>query len=524
MYSVLIVDDDALIRDKLKSIVDWDALGFSICGEAADGEDALQTLLSLQPDLTLMNICMPKMQGLQVIKTARERNFEGRFIIISGYSDFKCAKDAIRCGVDDYLSKPIDAAELSEAVSKVKMFLDNKVSGIGMMEFLKRKARNVILQELTSGVYDAYLNLSPKDIQELEFDADAYQIVICENFSQTSDSMAYNFADLLKVTNRDEHTFSYYEENGKHVILLKGTYALNRFNDFLEHYHGTTPPEKGSPMDTFFLAYGRPVQALNHIHISYKDAHRLISRRFFYSQAQHTLGYEELSALEQSTRHLSPELLSKYTDSFVGYLQTFNRKNVAETLHGLENDLYHVKNDIAEIKLILIDLYLRIKEKINLVYNTMTIPFPDNSGVIEFIVKKYYLYEIIQFFMEQFEMIMNATGNPGRNSVLDDILYYIDHNYQNNIKLESIAPLFGYNSAYLGKIFNKTVGESFNSYVDHIRIEHSKQLLLHKNYKVYEIAERVGYRNVDYFHKKFRKYVGESPAEYRKKNGGTAER
>lgn len=523
MYSVLIVDDDALIRDKLKSIVDWNELGFSICGEAAGGEDALQMLLSLQPDLTLMDIRMPKMQGLQVIKAARERNFEGHFVIISGYSDFKCAKEAIRYGVDAYLSKPIDADELSETISRVKMFLDNKDRSIGLMKFIKPKARNVILYELTAGACDTCVNLSPEDIRVLELDSDAYQIVICENFSPTSGSMAYNFADLLKVTNRDEHTFSYFKKDEKHVILLKGTHALNRFNDFLEHYHSTTPPEKGSPMDTFFLAYGRPVQTLDHIHFSYEDAHRLISRRFFCGQAQHTLGYEELSALEQSTQQLSPEILSKYTDSFVGYLQTFNRKNVADTLHRLENVLYHVKNDIAEIKLFLTDLYLRIKEKINLVYNTMTIPFPDNSSVIEFIIKKYYLFEIIRFFDEQFEMIMNATGNPNRNSVLDDILYYIAHNYQNNIKLETIAPLFGYNSAYLGKIFNKTVGESFNSYVDHMRIEHSKKLLLQNKYKVYEIAERVGYRNVDYFHKKFRKYVGESPVEFRKKNGGTVE-
>lgn len=521
MYSVLIVDDDTLIRDNLKSIVDWNALGFSICGEAPDGESALQMLLSLQPDLVLIDIRMPKMQGLQVIKAARERDFKGRFIIISGCSDFKYAREAICCGVESYLTKPIDADQLSDAIYKTKQSLDNETRRISSMEFLKRKARNVILHELTVGICDICVSLSPKDIKELDLSADAYQIVICENFSQSSGSMAYNFADLLKITNRDEHTFSYFEEDGKNVILLKGTYALNRFNDFLEHYHGATPPQKGSPMDTFFLAYGRPVQTLNHIHLSYEDARRLISRRFFCGQSQHTLGYEELSGLEQNTQQLSPEILSKYTDTFVGYLQTFNRKNVAETLRRLENDLYHVENGIAEIKLFLTDLYLRIKEKINLIYNTVTIPFSGNSNVIEFIVKKNYLYEIIQFFSEQFEMIMNATGNPNRNSVLDDILYYIEHNYQNNIKLETIAPLFGYNSAYLGKIFNKTVGESFNSYVDHIRIEHSKRLLLHKNYKVYEIAEKVGYRNVDYFHKKFRKYVGESPAEYRKKNSGT---
>jgi two-component system response regulator YesN len=113
-------------------------------------------------------------------------------------------------------------------------------------------------------------------------------------------------------------------------------------------------------------------------------------------------------------------------------------------------------------------------------------------------------------------MIMNATGNSSRDSIIDDIIYYIDHNYQSNIKLESIAPLFGYNSAYLGKIFSKTVGVNFNSYVDYIRINHSKELLLQNKLKVYEISEVIGYKNVDYFHKKFKKYVGVSPAEFRK--------
>ena len=89
-------------------------------------------------------------------------------------------------------------------------------------------------------------------------------------------------------------------------------------------------------------------------------------------------------------------------------------------------------------------------------------------------------------------MIMSSIGNSSRESVLDDILHYINHNYASNITLENIAPLFGYNSSYLGKIFRKK--------------------------KVYAIAEKVGYRNVDYFHIKFKKYVGKSPAEYRKEH------
>ena len=237
-------------------------------------------------------------------------------------------------------------------------------------------------------------------------------------------------------------------------------------------------------------------------------------------QGQHTLGYEELPNVEAIHMELSDEKMAEFCTLLTDFLQTYNRKKVAETLMHLEEYLYQVRDDIADVKLFLSDLYLQIKEKMNHIYNTVNIPFPTNTAVLDFINKKYYLYEIILFFSEQAEIIMNAIGNSSRDSVLDDILYYIDHNYQTNIKLESIAPLFGYNSAYLGKIFNKTVGESFNSYVDHIRIEHSKELLMQNKLKVYEIAEQVGYKNVDYFHKKFKKYVGESPAEFRKQLDG----
>ena len=160
----------------------------------------------------------------------------------------------------------------------------------------------------------------------------------------------------------------------------------------------------------------------------------------------------------------------------------------------------------------------KIKEKLSHLYHNADIPFPGNGDIIAFVGSRYYLYEIILYFTEQFELIMRAIGNPSSDSVMDDIIHYIEHNYMDNIKLENIAPLFGYNSSYLGKIFNKKVGEGFNVFIDKVRINHSKDLLINTELKVYEIAEKVGYRNVDYFHTKFKKYVKESPAEFRKKN------
>ena len=120
-------------------------------------------------------------------------------------------------------------------------------------------------------------------------------------------------------------------------------------------------------------------------------------------------------------------------------------------------------------------------------------------------------------------MIMTSIGYSSRDSIIDDIVYYIAHNYSENITLENIAPLFGYNSSYLGKIFSKKMGVNFNTYLDSIRIEHSKELLVKNKLQVYKIAELVGYRNVDYFHIKFKKSTGMSPAEYRKQNAEKAE-
>lgn len=512
METVFIADDESVIREGLKCIINWNEIGFEICGEASNGEEALKGILQYQPSLILLDIRMPKMHGIDVVSAARNQGFKGKVIILSGYSDFKYAQNAIKFGVDFYLTKPIDEDELLQAILKIKEEIEKENRKIYNNEHYREKAKDVILHDLVVGLGD----LSTINRNEMHLNAEIYQLVIYENFCQEISNLTYNFAELLKVTNQGRHFFEHFEENKKNIIILKGKFAIDRFQNFLDHYEHK-PPQKGSPLDTLFLAYGSPVTDLVDINNSYLEAITLINRRFFCIQGQHTLGYEELPHVEAKDQELNDQKILEYSVLITDYLQSYNRKKVAESLFSLEEYLYNVKNDITSVKLFLSDLYLQIKERMNHIYSTVSIPFPTNTAILEFIEHKYYLYEIILFFSEQFEMIMNAIGNSSRDSVLDDILYYIDHNFQTNIKLENIAPLFGYNSAYLGKIFNKTFGESFNSYIDHVRVNHSKELLIQNKLKVYEIAEKVGYKNVDYFHKKFKRYVGESPAEFRKK-------
>lgn len=525
METLFIADDEASIREGLKCIVDWETLGFTLCGEASNGKDALARILALDPDLVLLDVKMPGMPGTEVIRLAREGGFQGKCIILSGYSDFQYAQEAMKSGVRFYLTKPIDEDELSRTVTQIREELLSERQHSSHFTEYKEKARSVVLHELLHSAPEEHL--SEDDLAIFQLTADAYQVVICEDFHENSPASPYTFAELLRVTNRDNNSFDHIQADDRDVVLLKGSRALGKLTDFLDRYE-QGEPQKGSPLDAMFLSYGRPVYSVDDIHLSYEDAAALSERRFFCQPGQHTAGYETLphpadrlsgKAEGNAALTLSSETLADFSGRFADYIPAYNRRMIVDTLHELEVTLPQISEEIKEIRLFLIDLYLQTKEKIRHHYNSLSLPFQGNAEAIDYINSRHYLYEILLFLSEQFEAVMGAMGSSSRDTVLYDVLFYIDHNFTNNIKLESIAPLFGYNSAYLGKLFTKSVGESFNSYVDHKRIEHSKQLLLENKLKVYEIAEQVGYKNVDYFHKKFRKYVGMSPAEYRKGQG-----
>ena len=514
MYKIFIADDEAIIREGIKCLLDYESLGFTIVGEAANGTAAYEQILSLMPDVVFLDIRMPKMLGLDVIREARANGFNGKIIILSGYSDFKYAQQAIHYGVQNYLTKPIDEKELEGILLTIKEQLDAALATENTREHYRQKARDAIICDIFEGTAD----FTSFDQEELQLKANVYQVVIYERYSRNAAGASFRFSDLFRVANEDHHSYDSIDRGSREIVLLKGQFAIQKFNEFLEHYRREKRPQKASPLDSLFIAYGGLVFSLPEIKDSYRQAAMLADRRFFCEQGQHTVGYMNLPGPEDLTYILNDALKDAYTRKLFGYLQAYNRNMLAETLSELQAELYNAADSIPEIRLFLTDLCLQIKERTNRLYHNENICFPGNGEIIKSIEDCFYLYEIILYLSELFELVISSNGNTSRESVLDDILYYIDHNFAGNITLENIAPLFGYNSSYLGKLFSKKVGENFNSYIDHVRIEHSKELLLSSDMKVYSVAEKVGYRNVDYFHIKFKKYVGQSPAEFRKEN------
>lgn len=353
-------------------------------------------------------------------------------------------------------------------------------------------------------------------LEAIDWQDSCYQVVYSKCFNSRQREEYYRLSELMFFGTHENRMSYEFPEGDGNILVLRGKAAVERLNAFIEHYL-TTPPQQNSPMYSLFFTCGSVVKRPEDVYKSYKMAVELMQRRFFAGRDQHMMDEKALQELQAQERApLQEEDVTHFCDALVDSIQTFNKSLLGKQMDLLYDYLAGSHEEEQKVRMFLTEVYIQTRGKIREKYPAAE-KYTENSRMILQSIFGYdYLYEILDCMAQELDAIMHAIGAPSRDSVLNDILFYIQHNIGEQLKLERIAPLFGYNSAYLGKIFKQNVGESFNSYVDRIRIEQAKELLKQEKLKVYEISERVGYRNVDYFHKKFLKNVGMSPAAYRK--------
>ena len=120
---VLLVDDEIIIREGFKRLFDWDAHDCEVAGEAADGMEALSRIDTLDPDLVIMDINIPILNGLKVIQLSRMKHPDIAFVIVSGYDDFAYCREALRLQITDYILKPVNYEEFGSCIDNLKISL-----------------------------------------------------------------------------------------------------------------------------------------------------------------------------------------------------------------------------------------------------------------------------------------------------------------------------------------------------------------------------------------------------------------
>ena len=177
----------------------------------------------------------------------------------------------------------------------------------------------------------------------------------------------------------------------------------------------------------------------------------------------------------------------------------------------------------ADFKIILTRDLMKLKLQLEKKYGSKLFSEEELQKVLKHIMRSEQLSDALNRFEQLLLLLSNRVGADSSDNIIPRVYHYMEMNYQKDLKLEGIAKSFNYNSAYLGKLFRREMGDSFNNALDSIRISNARRLLEETDYKVYQISELVGYSSIDYFYTKFKKYVGISPKQYRRNLPGSKE-
>lgn len=503
MYRLLIIDDEQTVREGIKTLVNWDDFGFNSIYEGFDGKDGLNKVLNLSPDLVLVDIKMPGMSGIELIRQAKEKGYDGKFLILTGHSDFEFARSAISLGVRGYILKPIDEDELEEHIQDLVKELQAKRT---MNEFLthsEKNGKNELLRKLL---------LNQKKEEDIPMLLKQYGI----NFSHNTYTVAI-------VTNK--RTREFYNEitleqkeidkdivlnmervyiDDRLVIITKG-YKSSELMDLLTQWLDRRQKTKG---DTYFITVGHHVAHYLDVCFSYECAKMLSSYQFIMED-------KRIIDIHTIERLNSKEDLKEFEEQLLNYIEVGDKDGIV-TLIKIKKEYYQSKViSESEVK-------VNITYGINKIYRQLEKKYENNKEEfypLDDILQMVKESENLNVLMEQLQRFCINTSDILQTSTTDNVVMrivsYMEKNYDKDLKLETLSKVFSYNSAYLGKIFKKYVGENFNNTLDKIRIENAKRLLLESDLKVYQVSEKVGYSNIDYFYSKFKKHVGISPKEYK---------
>ncbi len=499
MLKVLLVDDEPNVRQGVKMMIPWDELGLEVIGEGEDGDDGLEKILSLKPDIVIADVKMPGMTGIQMIEAAKKGGYEGKCLILSGYSDFTYAKEAMSLGVKGFILKPVDEDELIEALKalceEIKEEHKDEVTMKKGSEYMNTQLVRALLlgdekiistSNLDAYNHDCYDAAIISASEDMELDEQSLMLTAVKARLEIFGNIDIITPDLSGIT----------------AVLFKGW----KRSDVIEFLTKLNKDYFGK----IFVTVGDTVTSPYEINQSYQEACVLFKNRFMYMHC----GVVTNNTLDTESK--AENEVDEIINQIYAYVEINDLEKLEATLETLRQTLCSNSFTAERIKVICITGAMELKARVaKNIGDKKTEQFL-NDEFIAHLGEKTSLFDIIEYLKKTLTELSNTHFGRTTKSTMERVVQYICSNYNHELRLEQLATIFGYNSAYLGKVFHQYTGENFNNYLDRIRITEAKRLLSLDEYKVYEVAEMVGYTNINYFHNKFKKYVGMSPLNYKR--------
>lgn len=495
---IVIVEDEKKIRAGMAGMISKKT-SHTMVGEASDGEEGLELIQRTRPDLVITDIRMPVMDGLEMVRRLREADISCHVIVLSGFSEFVYARQAISCGVDEYLLKPLTAADIQKALEKIEAKIQEEA-------LLMRGTPESCLRELVGG------SSNPELLQAFGTGPQTGCFLAAAYLGSMSGEYSDTVQKELESLNERSSQISVYsctqDNNRLLYVLAVGGEELEECRNRI--YKRLIRGFEGQPVHPLwacsFFEDEREIPA------QAGELRELLSygitapgfAGWYTKEWADSISWEEfrspVKVIQKMKNAVCQEHLDEAGQAFEEFLRYFENHQFRkeEIRQGLMRSYFMILDLLQELD----------KRRYQRLQNCNT----------ERLIREAMTWNEVREGCKGMRDVLrqeSARRQDISNYVILKVLQYIRDHYKEKIVLEQVAEQMGMTPEYLSTLFNREMKENFSVFLKKFRISHAKRLLTGTQMKIYEVAQEVGYSDAKYFTRVFKEEEGISPGDYR---------
>lgn len=524
MYKLLIVDDEYIERSALKFIIENNCPQIAGFDEASTGREAVAKALSFKPDIIMIDIKMPGINGIEASREIKRLCPGCRIVFLTAYDYFDYAQEAIKIGVEDFIVKPAPNEQVIEVINRITASLDmervkvtKQVELENRFEQIKDYLENELVYSLLTG------DIEEEQIKEylsaigIKFEQ-GFGAVISINFENYTGKITSPLQkNMIKkrcmekieelFCHHDAHCLMCHINNNLYLFVMSGkqmdikVWSIRVFDEICTALKGELWVNAAigigdccaslSQVSTSFL---QAKKALNYAEenrtVTHIDDARPFRQINEYPVKKEKLLCEKIILGEEDALVILDEIMDWIMQHF-------------ESMDDLRRKVYEIIVVVSRAAF----REVKIKDAGTHMY------FKDLESISSRGELRHYVREALRKIMN----MINATRIDRSGNLIEKVMDYIKKNYMKDITLDDMAGMVGLSSYYFSKMFKHYQKVNFIDYLTEVRIGKAKELLGDSTVNIKEVSSMVGYSDPNYFTRVFKRTEGITPTEYRNK-------
>jgi len=535
LYKVFIADDEIVFREGIRNNFPWEESGFTLCGEAPDGEIALSMIQDLRPDVLITDIRMPFMDGMALCRSVTSTMPWTHIIILSGYDDFAYAQEAISLGVKEYLLKPVSVMTLRHVLARIAGLIAQERAQRADLDSLKKQlasSTRLIQEKLISRVFDGTFTntmLSESRAVHLSLTAKQYVAMIIE--TDTPERLLETQAIVQRLSEGAGGTILYAESSARIRALVLGDTVADV--EERAYAHAQTIMHEAERIHDIKprIAIGTIVSIMSDIPHSLLSAQEVLgSLNIMETRGSRILGAADVEpgkilSMSTSEPDMPSELLKADIEPLFEKLQFAKVSDIPKIVEEYLNSFGDTAvQSMLVMHYALVDILLAGSRVVKRSGGEPEEVLPESlnrTGLLQTARTRDEIVRLANDLLRKALVFRDERYGSASGSVIRKACAYIEANYHRpEITLQEVARHAGLSNNHFCTVFSQKMGLTFIEYITRLRLEKACKYLRESDLRSDDIAERIGYSDTRYFRYLFKKGIGMSPREYRGKTDG----